>query len=68
MEEQCIPANLHYNDPNPDIPGLTDGRLKVVSSSTKWSEGFSFKGVYFKLLPYEDATHVLEEIKALNYI
>jgi len=38
------------------------------TSSTKWSEGFSFKGVYFRLIPYEDASHVLEEIKALKYI
>jgi fatty acid synthase len=28
-------ANLHYNSPNTDIPGLTDGRLKVVTEKTK---------------------------------
>ena len=41
MEERCIPANLHYNNPNPDIPGLTDGRLKVVANNTKWSGGYA---------------------------
>lgn len=34
-----IPANLHYKNPNPDIPGLVDGRLKVVSDRTKWNGG-----------------------------
>lgn len=29
MEEGVIPANLHFREPNPDIPGLLDGRLKV---------------------------------------
>ena len=28
-------ANLHYNSPNTDIPGLTDGRLKVVTEKTE---------------------------------
>jgi len=38
------------------------------TNSSKWSEGFSFKGVFFRLLPYEDAEHILEEVKALKYI
>lgn len=29
MECGIIPANLHYNTPNPEIPALLDGRLKV---------------------------------------
>jgi len=29
MHDRAIPANLHFNQPNPDIPGLLDGRLKV---------------------------------------
>jgi len=28
-------ANLHYKSPNTDIPGLTDGRLKVVTEKTE---------------------------------
>jgi len=31
IHDHAIPANLHYNQPNPDIPGLVDGRLKVSS-------------------------------------
>ena len=26
-----LPANLHFHEPNPDIPGLHDGSLKVVT-------------------------------------
>jgi acyl transferase domain-containing protein len=29
-----MPANLHYESPNPDIPGLVDGRLQVVTDRT----------------------------------
>jgi len=29
MHDQAIPANLHFNQPNSDVPGLLDGRLKV---------------------------------------
>ncbi|CAF3463515.1 unnamed protein product [Rotaria sp. Silwood1] len=35
IQDGHIPANLHYNSPNTDIPGLTDGRLKVVTEKTK---------------------------------
>ena len=40
MEDGFIPANLHYKDPNPDIPSLTDGRIRVVSERTSWSGGY----------------------------
>ena len=39
MEELVIPPNLHYHTPNPDIPGLTDGRLQVVTECTQWRGG-----------------------------
>lgn len=29
MEAGVLPGNLHFSDPNPDIPALLDGRLKV---------------------------------------
>lgn len=29
MEAGSVPPNLHFKDPNPEIPGLLDGRLKV---------------------------------------
>jgi len=40
MEDRVIPANLHYRDPNPDIPALSDGRLSVVSQATNWTGGY----------------------------
>jgi len=33
VHDHAIPANLHFNQPNPEIPGLLDGRLKVISHS-----------------------------------
>lgn len=39
MEEGVIPANLHYKNPNPDLKGLLDGRLKVVDKNTEWNGG-----------------------------
>jgi fatty acid synthase len=40
MENGVIPANLHYKEPNPDIPGLGDGRLQVVRQNTPMKEGY----------------------------
>jgi fatty acid synthase len=40
MEKGVIPANLHYKEPNPDIPGLADGRLQVVTQNTPMNEGY----------------------------
>ncbi|KAG8224696.1 hypothetical protein J437_LFUL006083 [Ladona fulva] len=39
MERGMIPANLHFKEPNPDIPALLDGRLKVVSKNMPWEGG-----------------------------
>nr|QNL15121.1 fatty acid synthase 1 [Meteorus pulchricornis] len=39
MEAGVIPANLHFDIPNPDIPALNDGRIQVVDKSTKWKGG-----------------------------
>ena len=30
MHTGLIPPNLHYKDPNPAVPGLFDGRVKVI--------------------------------------
>jgi len=30
LESGKIPGNLHFADPNPDIPALLDGRLQVI--------------------------------------
>ncbi|CAG7721244.1 unnamed protein product [Allacma fusca] len=32
-----LPANLHYNTPNPDIPALVDRRIRVVDKNQKFS-------------------------------
>ncbi|KAI8423485.1 hypothetical protein MSG28_012601 [Choristoneura fumiferana] len=39
MERGIIPANLHYRTPNPDIPSLSNGRIKVVDRNTPWQGG-----------------------------
>ncbi|XP_061378336.1 fatty acid synthase [Danaus plexippus] len=39
MERGVLPANLHYSNPNPDIPALSDGRIKVVDRNTTWDGG-----------------------------
>ncbi|KAF6215593.1 hypothetical protein GE061_010349 [Apolygus lucorum] len=39
MERGLIPGNLHFKTPNPDIPGLKDGSMKVVDKNYPWSSG-----------------------------
>ncbi|XP_058059390.1 fatty acid synthase [Anopheles bellator] len=39
MEEGVLPGNLHYRNPNPDLYGLLDGRLKVVDRNMPWNGG-----------------------------
>ena len=34
LEDNVVPANLHFVSPNTDIAGLLDGRLKVCSEAT----------------------------------
>jgi len=31
LETGKIPGNLHFVNPNPDIPALLDGRLQVIN-------------------------------------
>jgi acyl transferase domain-containing protein len=51
-----IPANLHFQQPNQEIPALLDGRLKVVNTNTKFEGGlmalnsFGFGGANAHLL------------------
>ncbi len=51
-----IPPNLHFHEPNPYIPALLDGRLKVVTEPTPWDGGlvginsFGFGGANTHLL------------------
>jgi fatty acid synthase len=39
MEAGMIPANLHFKNPNKDIPALNDGKLKVISKNEPWKGG-----------------------------
>lgn len=39
MESGVIPGNLHFNQPNPEIPALSDGRIQVVDRATAWNGG-----------------------------
>lgn len=34
LEREMIPGNLHFKEPNPQIPALADGRIKVVVEPT----------------------------------
>ena len=36
--------------------------------SKKWTEGFNFQGVFFRILPCSDAYFVRNEMKALKYM
>ncbi|GAB0100745.1 Fatty acid synthase [Sergentomyia squamirostris] len=39
MDQGIIPGNLHFNNPNPALYGILDGRLKVVDKNTPWNGG-----------------------------
>ncbi|XP_029173773.1 fatty acid synthase-like isoform X1 [Nylanderia fulva] len=39
METGVIPANLHFSIPNPKIPALIDGRVRVIDKATPWNGG-----------------------------
>ncbi|CAG7734600.1 unnamed protein product, partial [Allacma fusca] len=34
-----LPGNLHFHNPNSNVPGLTSGRLKVVDRNIPWEGG-----------------------------
>ena len=34
----------------------------------KWYDGFEYKGVFIRVLPYEDAYFVQNEMQALKYV
>ena len=37
LQEHLIPANLHFKNPNPNIPSLFNGQLKVSTSYTLYT-------------------------------
>ncbi len=80
MESGFLPPNLHFNEPNPYIPGLADGRLMVVTEKMPWPRGlvginsFGFGGSNSHVLlqsndiePYEEELQQLKIPKILCY-
>ncbi|XP_013778686.1 fatty acid synthase-like [Limulus polyphemus] len=69
METGKIPANLHFFSPNPNIPALVDGRLKVVDDNLTLPKGliainsFGFGGanVHAVLEPYRPPSNLAIE-------
>nr|XP_050849367.1 fatty acid synthase-like [Vespula vulgaris] len=41
MEKEVIPPNLHYEEPPEDANCLRDGRVKVVTKPTPWTDGYA---------------------------
>lgn len=41
METGVIPGNLHFYNPNPKIPALSEGRIQVVDKATPWNGGLA---------------------------
>lgn len=41
MEEEMIPATLQFENPNPEIKGLINGKFEVVTKNTKWSSDYA---------------------------
>lgn len=82
MEAGVIPANLHFDQPNPDIAALIEGRIRVVDKATPWNGGliainsFGFGGANAhvllrshpkpKLLPVPDTTELLPKLIAVS--
>ena len=40
METNIIPANLHFSEPNENIPGLFNGKLEVIDKNKRWKGGY----------------------------
>ncbi|XP_028050812.1 fatty acid synthase [Monomorium pharaonis] len=82
METGVIPANLHFNTPNPTIPALIEGRIRVVDKATPWNGGlvginsFGFGGANAhvilrsnpkpKLSPLLNVTELLPKLVAVS--
>ncbi|XP_059050780.1 fatty acid synthase-like [Achroia grisella] len=73
MEKGVIPGNLHFKSPNPDIPALSDGRLKVVNRNTTWEGGlvavnsFGFGGANAHVILESERAHGKRESARAPY-
>lgn len=51
-----LPANLHYNEPQDQIPAVRDGRIQVVTENADFDRGytalnnFSYTGANFHVV------------------
>lgn len=82
MEAGVIPANLHFETPNPNIPAFKEGRIRVVDKAMPWNGGlvginsFGFGGANAhvvlrsnpkpKLSPMLPATELLPKLVAVS--
>lgn len=41
MQNNLLPPNLHFYNPNPDISALVNGQVKIVSDATPWNGGYA---------------------------
>ena len=71
MEENVIPANLHFSEPNENIPYLLNGKLQVVAENKPWNGGiaalnsFGFGGANAHAI-LKSNSHETREIKAFK--
>ncbi|CAG2114266.1 unnamed protein product, partial [Medioppia subpectinata] len=75
FENKVIPANLHFNKPNPNIPALINGQIKPIVENTPFVDSivpvnsFGFGGVNVHILlkphlqePTKDNQNIIETI------
>lgn len=61
--------NMLYHEINHLLGQVNTLKGKLPSPiSRKWTEGFSFQGVHFRMLPLSDGFFVRNEMKALKYL
>lgn len=52
FENGKIPPNLHYNNPNPKIPQLTNGVLKIIDKVTPLKGLFLIMNSFYTLMTF----------------
>lgn len=61
--------NLLFHEINHLLSQVNSVKARLPSPiSKKWTEGFSFHGVHFRMLPLSDGYFVRNEMKALKYL
>ncbi|KAL1480339.1 hypothetical protein MTO96_051117 [Rhipicephalus appendiculatus] len=62
METGIIAGNLHFHQPNPDIPSLRDGTIEIVDKATPFLSGPRTIDCIEKEGPYPDSGYALLNI------